>query len=537
MCTCPITIKNPSYQQKRTITRKDGSKYTIENPYARLYNTVPCGKCPECLQAKKDGYFIRCRNEFHEVQERGFFLTLTYDNNNLPYIYYRDDNDDSKSAARHRSIRVSLWNKRHVQAFLKAINEKALFYIGKSLGINRLRRLGNKQVITKEWKDFLKDSPRPFKYLCVCERGKADIYIADNGKKRTGTSRPHYHVILFVEDERLPMDVANKIITSSWTYGSCYNLIIKNDKGGYDRNALKAIEYVCKYVSKEQDFGYYSPQLQRKISMNELRLYDKESRLCHLPFTLVSNNLGIGWLERVGKDKLINEIIPRGITVKADDTSKPRQVNVPTYYIRKAFYDKHLSYDVDILGTQSFKSNLEKKVFFTVNPYLDTVRPHSLDCVVDIDMKGDEYLEISEDKRHIYYTPNSYGEQYVLANLDRKAEYYCNTLRQLKKHIELLGDTLANCDYIKSRLSFSLSFYEDIIMQTNGDDLYDYITTRYGNGSSNESDYYLDAAIDALQAYKHSLTVIKRIKREASYKANLHKAQLEKPNLFNVKPI
>ena len=76
-----------------------------------------------------------------------------------------------------------------------------------------------------------------------------------------------------------------------------------------------------------------------------------------------------------------------------------------------------------------------------------------------------------------------------------------------------------------------------MIMQTNGDDLYDYITTRYGNGSSNESDYYLDAVIDALQAYKHSLTVIKRIKREASYKANLHKAQLEKPNLFNVKPI
>lgn len=66
MCVSPIEVK-----------RKLGNSYR--------YVLVPCGKCSECLCKRQSGYTVRC---IEEARKRGsiWFFTLTYSNDNLPYI-------------------------------------------------------------------------------------------------------------------------------------------------------------------------------------------------------------------------------------------------------------------------------------------------------------------------------------------------------------------------------------------------------------------------------------------------------------------
>lgn len=50
-----------------------------------LANFVPCGSCPECLEARRSEWTFRIMNEFKR-SESGVFLTLTYDEEHVPII-------------------------------------------------------------------------------------------------------------------------------------------------------------------------------------------------------------------------------------------------------------------------------------------------------------------------------------------------------------------------------------------------------------------------------------------------------------------
>lgn len=46
--------------------------------------TVPCGKCPKCLQRRANGWAFRIKQELKH-SETSAFITLTYDDENVPY--------------------------------------------------------------------------------------------------------------------------------------------------------------------------------------------------------------------------------------------------------------------------------------------------------------------------------------------------------------------------------------------------------------------------------------------------------------------
>ena len=48
------------------------------------YTSVPCGKCEDCLKSKARGWAFRILKEA-SLYENNFFLTLTYDDDHLPY--------------------------------------------------------------------------------------------------------------------------------------------------------------------------------------------------------------------------------------------------------------------------------------------------------------------------------------------------------------------------------------------------------------------------------------------------------------------
>lgn len=119
-------------------TNKYKVKFTKldNNLYHRDYfKYVDCGRCFECIQKKKNQWAFRV-NEESKISENALFLTLTYDNDNLPF--YGVSIDD-------------------FQKFIK-----------------RVRR----------YLDYHNLSDKPLKYYCSSEYG-------------TLFNRPHYHLILF----------------------------------------------------------------------------------------------------------------------------------------------------------------------------------------------------------------------------------------------------------------------------------------------------------------------------------------------------
>lgn len=154
---CFDPIKVPLTEKAREKRIRDPS-LDITQRYA-TFVYVPCGKCSGCLMNKRSEWTFRLYNEVKN-SESCFFITLTYDDDKLPY-----SNKDGVIAPCVR--------KKDVQDFLKR----------------------------------LRFNIRPFKirYFLVSEYGPK-------------TLRPHYHMLLF----NFPLILQNKFdeyLNNSWKNG------------------------------------------------------------------------------------------------------------------------------------------------------------------------------------------------------------------------------------------------------------------------------------------------------------------------------
>lgn len=70
MCITPINLKKETWKQK------------LSDTYAQ--QQVPCGRCIECRKLRVNSWFIRLQSELRNSSS-AHFLTLTYDDENLPY--------------------------------------------------------------------------------------------------------------------------------------------------------------------------------------------------------------------------------------------------------------------------------------------------------------------------------------------------------------------------------------------------------------------------------------------------------------------
>lgn len=130
--------------------------------YVKHIVNIPCGVCKFCRERKAQEWEMRVQYELQYARS-AFFVTLTYDDEHLPYCY-----DEP------------CFSKDDVQKFFKRLRE---FY---------------KQKISKEY---------PFKYLLISENG--DRF-----------NRPHYHAIFF----NLPNSNISQLtyeITNLWSKGFC----------------------------------------------------------------------------------------------------------------------------------------------------------------------------------------------------------------------------------------------------------------------------------------------------------------------------
>lgn len=129
MCLYPVVIKT-----------KDAFGITVSQ-------SVPCGKCIECLKDKQNSWKIRLTEESRD-HLYVYFFTLTYNDDSAPYVY---DEEGSK---------VLQLNKNHVQLWIKRLRMRYERKFGRKID---------------------------FKYF-VC------------GEYGPNTGRPHYHGIFFTND-------------------------------------------------------------------------------------------------------------------------------------------------------------------------------------------------------------------------------------------------------------------------------------------------------------------------------------------------
>lgn len=111
-----VGVHEKTGRPRYKITSADYTRIVYDGQEYTEYIELPCGKCLGCKLDYSRQWADRCLLEM-QYHEQNTFVTLTYDDDHLPMVTWKDDVDDSwrSSASLHR---------RDVQLFLKRLRKK-----------------------------------------------------------------------------------------------------------------------------------------------------------------------------------------------------------------------------------------------------------------------------------------------------------------------------------------------------------------------------------------------------------------------------
>lgn len=215
------------------------------NPISRSYvnylgsrksAACACGHCLECAQKYQNDWSFRLSCESIYWQHV-YFVTLTYDNENLPLQTIVDntflpDANAAVSSLSHTKSRI---------AFLRNENNKDFFNVLTGSQIGDFLPEVNKtdcQLYLKRLRESLRIKYNSFiKFFLCSEYGP-------------NTFRPHYHLLIY---SHLPIGQISTEIVESWKLGEVkYKEIIYDHSPAGDFQNVAG--YVSKYVSKPTVF-------------------------------------------------------------------------------------------------------------------------------------------------------------------------------------------------------------------------------------------------------------------------------------------
>lgn len=369
MCLYPLSIRNPT-----KVVHTGGGQL--------LRMQVPCGHCAQCLQAKRNEWYIRTHYEMlHTFAQGGFvyFDTLTYRDKDIPRLSHFIDID------KYGLKDFTCFNHRHFKLFLK-----------------RLRR-----IIAYRYK-VVKDA---FRYFLTTEYGEDDRF----------THRPHFHILFFVYFKVDPLEFS-KMVADCWQYGrtdgfpykpatyvhnhvygcSCYIGKFKDDNGlpkdvyssdNIDFTSVTAVcMYVSKYITKSSKFvktlNARLATLREKVTeydkLNKSHVTEesenmlKELRRSIDMFHRQSKGFGLSYLYELTPEKLM--FLNDDKVLMKDKDKICRSYPLPMYYKRKLYYTL-LQHDDGTYYWQATDNGIQhildvklKSIDKTCIKYMDIVR-------------------------------------------------------------------------------------------------------------------------------------------------------------------
>lgn len=306
MCLFPLSIRNPT----KVIHTGGGQLLRMQ---------VPCGHCAECLQAKRNEWYIRCHYEIKRTHSLGgyvYFDTLTYNDDNLPKLSHFIDIE------KYGLTDFSCFNHAHFKAFLKRLRRKIDYHFG-----------------------IKKDA---FRYFLTTEYGENNIY----------THRPHIHILFYVYAP-IPALTFSQYVADCWQYGRTDGFPFKPAsyvmKHVYEKNSeFKATESVAMYVSKyiTKQSGFVKTLNSRLVTLREKLTYYDIRKKPHLTdeskellktlkrnidmFHRQSQGFGLSYLDELTPDKLM--FLDEDKVVLEDSKKIVRTYPLPMYYKRKLYY-------------------------------------------------------------------------------------------------------------------------------------------------------------------------------------------------------
>lgn len=394
-CISPIAVQN-------------NSKRIYKNYRAKLINYVPCGKCYECRKQKTFDLMIR---SYYDESDYVIFDTLSYSEKNVPWL--------------KNEIMQELNN----QYELKFQNVRIIKYEDYQKFMKRLRK-----NMKKNYKDV------ELKYICSAEYGHDDNYIDDYGKMRKGTNRPHFHLIIFVKGNILPV-VLSKMIKQNWKLGKTDGV---EDKGllYFNCNRLfkdylakkNVVGYLCKYVTKTNSYQAKLNEILKKIEnqiYNQIFGTDKlEEKKNDVKKILKKYNQFVRWSQGLGKEYLVDSsnikqfMSKNYIQIRTD--LKNKKYSLPLYYNRKLFkkyvkeYDEYqlteLGKEYELKKLNNILENNKKKLKLYTDLKDDVINEiaYYWTYIKDRNMKdGKDYIP---DYKECYWSENSVKDRKVFPN-------------------------------------------------------------------------------------------------------------------------
>jgi len=165
----------------------------IINKYTHDVMVVPCGKCSACLNHKADMLTqkVECEETKHKY---AMFVTLTYDNQNVPRIYQSFENPNV--LVDENGDFLTYYSGNDLERLLSKVEDCSLHVLNK-----------------KHLQDFIKR----FRYYVSNYTNEKIRYYAC-GEYGPQHFRPHYHILFFFDTEQT-LSIFGQALHKAWKYG------------------------------------------------------------------------------------------------------------------------------------------------------------------------------------------------------------------------------------------------------------------------------------------------------------------------------
>ena len=403
----------------------------VRNKHTLEVMTVPCGKCQSCLNAKASKQSTRVRNEILKHRYSVMF-TLTYDNEHLPKIeaFIRNGLVQFKAIGRVENQFRSLPYNNFDSLQFKINNDVSrLRYNMFDLDLPIIENYDNDftfgVVCKKDIQDFLKRLRKKITEFIDNEKDRKIRYFIASEYGPT-TLRPHYHGVLFFDNEELSSKIADFIVESWGIFRKCKG---KNNRGrstfepfahpAYTREAIKMCDpntsyYVAEYVSSNS-------LLPKVLRENEFK-----------PFHLSSKNPVIGSFN-VSRTEVLEDIhrgnytrniaVVRGKEKSVEFVDIPLPEDICSSLFRKCFGFSSLSY-ASKLDTYTYVANKQREWEKYINKKFKEYK--DVNNITDNSFCLKDYLNLNKLDRLRNWCERTDNNKYYALYMDKDATWYAS---------------------------------------------------------------------------------------------------------------
>lgn len=351
------------------------SRYINAGSLHKVFYEVPCGKCAECLNARKNEYYFRSYYQALETFDKGgycLFDTLTYDDDHIHWF--------SEFLPDGYSLPGSDFT-------CFCYEDVRKFFV-------RLRR-------SLEYHGI--DVKNSLRYFLCSEYGEDPRY----------THRPHYHVMFYVTTPDLDPITLSNYVNKCWGLGRTDGAYWKGAayvlskrvfyKGQDDLHMQSICSYLGKYMLKDSEFerlvtsrlddvftSVWNRQYEEygevvsargnRILKGDYKVLYRELKRHVSQFTRQS--LGFG---KYMIDKLTPEwIIEHGCVQMPDKDNVVKQIPIPNYIVTKLFKEKKIDAQGEVyygwseFGNEWRQSRASQKFDDLKKRYVDFFSPYNL---------------------------------------------------------------------------------------------------------------------------------------------------------------